>query len=221
MRGACGQAPPRQRRTVDQSRLPSPGRCSGSRGRSGHPGPSGAEHPASRMTDKWPLRARKDKSASSTRTAAACLSTARAGDSGTRCSCRPSSVRPAPSRRASRSISLQRAPRTSPSGAAVRMAKRSASAACRSRGQRRHELAHVLPGKRRMVLDLCHLGLLGQHVLQVPAPPGRVLAGTPTVGRGIAQHRLDAPAHAGCRLRLGGPDRLENFGHMAGIDFAD
>src|SRR5215472_1015703 len=63
------------------------------------------------------------------------------------------------------------------------------------------------------MLDLPHLGLGGQQMVEVPAPSGRVLARAIAACLGPVEHSFHAPAHPRGRLGLLSPDRFEHLEH--------
>src|SRR5262249_2636085 len=84
-----------------------------------------------------------------------------------------------------------------------------------------HEGADLMPGECREMRDLLHLAALGQELIEVAAPPGRILAVTPVARFAVIKHRLDAATHSRCCLGFRGPQRFEDLHYRAGIDVAD
>jgi len=68
------------------------------------------------------------------------------------------------------------------------------------------------------MLDLLHFGPMGKQVVQVPLPPGRILALSVFAGRRPIQDRFDSAPYTGRRLRLGFPHRRQHFEHEASVD---
>src|SRR5882672_10518124 len=81
-----------------------------------------------------------------------------------------------------------------------------------------HELRHLLPRQRRMMLDRLHTRRLRQDVIEIGLPSGGVLAGAVTADGRPGEHRLYAPAQARSRLRLRRPEWLENLDDVPDFD---
>jgi hypothetical protein len=69
-----------------------------------------------------------------------------------------------------------------------------------------------------MMLDCADLRWLGEQVIQVATPSGRIVAGARVDCGRIVKDRLDPLAHPTCRLRLDRPNRAQHVEHGGGVN---
>lgn len=85
-------------------------------------------------------------------------------------------------------------------------------------GQVHHELGNLTPLQRREISDRRDLVRIGQQVLQMAAPPGRIFALPIFADGGPVDDAFDPSAQAHGRFCLGVPDWPENLHDEVGID---